>query len=403
MSSQLGNNSEKQIISIVKTNFSNNGDIVRESLVIEDIDWNDLVENGSYRNLIPLVYYTLGKNNLLCSLTVEAQNSLRTTYLGMAQHSIRLFNELEKILDILERAEIDIMVFKGAALAETVYPNIVLRPMADIDFLVRDRNDVYRIERLLEPAGYSPIYRESDDAFVDAVISEWTFISSKNKQVALDFHHNLPYLGNGIKSTKNVWNDAFHGYVAGHKTWLMRPEEAIPELIAHELIQHREDRVLLYCDLGFIIKKHQINWQEILDNIDQSPAGEYVWRALQRARVDFGIQIPVEVIETIRKRSSTLGSFRTVLITDSKLIHSNLFESLVGAESFGKKIWLFLRYIFPSTNYMAQAYQTTSMPRIAMLYIYRPLKILARSVFLIGRTLAHSVRQTVIVHYKEKP
>jgi hypothetical protein len=62
---------------------------------------------------------------------------------------------LEDILARFRAAEIELLVLKGAALAYTVYPQPVLRPMRDIDILVRAA-DLYRAYALLPEIGFSP-------------------------------------------------------------------------------------------------------------------------------------------------------------------------------------------------------------------------------------------------------
>src|SRR6185436_11185739 len=62
---------------------------------------------------------------------------------------------LAELLMLYQGAGIDVLVLKGAALAQLVYPQPVLRPMRDIDILVR-ASDVYRAYALLPKIGFMP-------------------------------------------------------------------------------------------------------------------------------------------------------------------------------------------------------------------------------------------------------
>jgi len=62
---------------------------------------------------------------------------------------------LADILTCYQAAGIDVLVLKGAALAHLVYPQPVLRPMRDIDILVR-AEDVYRAYARLPEIGFTP-------------------------------------------------------------------------------------------------------------------------------------------------------------------------------------------------------------------------------------------------------
>jgi len=48
----------------------------------------------------------------------------------------RNYAELGQLLRSLKDRGVEVIVLKGAALAETVWKNIALRPMADMDLLV---------------------------------------------------------------------------------------------------------------------------------------------------------------------------------------------------------------------------------------------------------------------------
>ncbi|MCP4365035.1 MAG: nucleotidyltransferase family protein [Planctomycetes bacterium] len=49
-----------------------------------------------------------------------------------------------------------VILLKGAHLAQVVYSNIALRPMGDIDILVK-KNDLPKAKELLLELGYTPI------------------------------------------------------------------------------------------------------------------------------------------------------------------------------------------------------------------------------------------------------
>lgn len=63
------------------------------------------------------------------------------------------FHGVARVLRALEAAGIPVIVLKGAALAETVYPTLADRPMGDVDLLVRPA-DREQASAVLEAAGY---------------------------------------------------------------------------------------------------------------------------------------------------------------------------------------------------------------------------------------------------------
>ena len=63
---------------------------------------------------------------------------MRSIYYNSAARNMRLYKQLENFLDKFATEKIPVIMLKGAHLAWTVYPNMALRPMADVDLLVRN-------------------------------------------------------------------------------------------------------------------------------------------------------------------------------------------------------------------------------------------------------------------------
>ena len=76
------------------------------------------------------------------------------------------------------RSGLPVLVLKGAALAETVYPERALRPMADIDLLIREE-DLERAESRLRTVGYEVAHDPETKAELRARHHHWVFRSAR--------------------------------------------------------------------------------------------------------------------------------------------------------------------------------------------------------------------------------
>lgn len=114
--------------------------------------WDGLPAQAEAHGLVPLLYSHLQQAGVVVPPAIKAE--LLGYYMQHA-HAARVRTQV--LADILRRfgaAGIEVLVLKGAALAHLVYPQPVLRPMRDLDILVR-AEDVYRAYNLLPGIGFS--------------------------------------------------------------------------------------------------------------------------------------------------------------------------------------------------------------------------------------------------------
>ncbi len=107
-----------------------------------------VVRRAKAERIGPLVHATVGD-----VLPPSAAGSLRERYYATATHNLLLGRQLASCLRALAAASVPAIVLKGAALLETVYENIALRPISDVDLLVR-RADLTVARQVLERLGY---------------------------------------------------------------------------------------------------------------------------------------------------------------------------------------------------------------------------------------------------------
>src|SRR5687768_10896099 len=116
-------------------------------------DWGDLAALAEAHGLVPLLLTHLQAAGV--TIPLDAKQQLLGYYMQHA-HAARVREQaLSDILACFKAAEIDVLVLKGAALAQLVYLQPLLRPMRDVDILVRAA-DVYRAYALLPEIGFAP-------------------------------------------------------------------------------------------------------------------------------------------------------------------------------------------------------------------------------------------------------
>jgi hypothetical protein len=111
----------------------------------------DLARNW---NALPLVVWLLGKDDL--QLTREQHAQHRRQYLENYLNNTLLLREAGTVLGSLAANQVDSIVLKGAAFLSCVYPDPGLRPVRDIDLLVRQQQ-LPSVIAVLQDCGYRPL------------------------------------------------------------------------------------------------------------------------------------------------------------------------------------------------------------------------------------------------------
>ena len=113
-------------------------------------EWEQFISKAQEQGLAPLLYWVLSKSGNFSSIPESTRNSLRIKYAATWINNQAILKELETLAEAFKQAGIPMVVLKGACFAQTIYPDIGLRSMGDLDVLVpvSKVSEAVRIARL---------------------------------------------------------------------------------------------------------------------------------------------------------------------------------------------------------------------------------------------------------------
>jgi len=114
-------------------------------------DWSQILRSAEPNNLTPLLYHHLASAGV--RLPTPVKRELMGGYLQYTRSNEIRAAALAELLAELEQQGIRALALKGAALAHTVYPQVGLRPMRDLDILVAP-TDLAQARATLVRLGY---------------------------------------------------------------------------------------------------------------------------------------------------------------------------------------------------------------------------------------------------------
>ncbi len=209
---------------------------------------------------------------------------------------------------------VPIMPLKGARLLP-YYPTAALRPLSDIDVLVRPE-DRKAFDRVLTRLGYAestphPAYVDQDT--LDAWSQEHHWIAPRNGvHVTIEYrcepleptagnlsHVDPRYLELLRQHTHDIWLRAAVEGGDSPGAW-MRREDLLLHVAIHLAAKHVNLRLLWVHDLGRVIMAEpNLAWDEVVRGARELRVHVPVGAALRAAREWLGVPVPAEVLAAL--------------------------------------------------------------------------------------------------------
>jgi hypothetical protein len=136
------------------------------ALLQQPVSWKSLFALAERHGTQPLLYQAL--LGVQDAIPAEETHRLKQSYYLNLQKALLLSRELVRILECLSALNIEVMPYKGLALAEMLYHDITLRQSGDIDLLIHAK-DLPRIRRAVAEFSYvphEPLSEEQEQAYL---------------------------------------------------------------------------------------------------------------------------------------------------------------------------------------------------------------------------------------------
>jgi hypothetical protein len=199
-----------------------------------------------------------------------------------------LEHRLRDTLAVLSGAGVDAILLKGAALAHTVYPSFVERPMGDVDLLIDQRHADRDPEMDQFYAGHHHL-----PPLVDA----------RGTGVMLELHTALFAEGGPFRfSADEIRRDARTVVRGGHAVRVPSVAHQLLHLSLHFAWSHMMSGGAwrTFRDLNALVHVGEVNWADFLVLARTSRGGTCCYWTFRLARTLAGVRVPAEVERALR-------------------------------------------------------------------------------------------------------
>lgn len=224
---------------------------------ISNLNWKKVTEMAYQEGVQGILYRHLKDRDILR----PALSLLKDYYLSTAAQNLFNLNALERLEDTLGTEKIEVMTLKGASLLNSVYPVVEMRPMGDLDLMVRPK-ERERFVNLLYRLGYKK----------HPLLSNFF----KKNRVVIDLHiHalNTDRIANraGLfpSGMEPVWAKS-EPWTEGYQ-WLRRPNDIDNLLLlSQHLMKHSFSRLIWLVDIYELLRGRDNKfWIKLSKRADQ--------------------------------------------------------------------------------------------------------------------------------------
>lgn len=337
------------------------------------VNWTDLCASARADGVAPLLYDRLRASRFIPG---DALNDLQEAYQETALYAGIMSVELGAVLAALQGAGLPVIVLKGAALGDTLYGNAALRPMTDLDLLLRSQDIAAALDSL-QPRGYRTVGAEVRPGLALEFENEIVVRSSGSPPLAVELHWRLldsPFHQERVDETW-FWDTARWAQVAETRVRVLGLEATFLHLSAHYLLHHQASGVRWIHDLAALTAKHgeTIDWATVLEKAGTFGLVLSVQVVLQQLADDWGLAPPAEVREAASRLPVSDEEQRAVqwLLSERRPVVQRFWADLSGISDRRRRFAYLMANLFPSADYMERRYGLPTRALVPLAYPYR--------------------------------
>lgn len=269
----------------------------------------DEIDAGS-RRLLPLVYHNLQRFEYKDEFTAKLRNEHRRAF----RDNQLLFEKTGRILSTFHRAGIETLILKGAALSVLYYNSAALRPMSDIDLLIRSEDVPKAIELLC--AGGWRVTKDNLELYLQ-ISPSCQFVGDDSCEI--DLHWQVMRDCWRANRCETFWETAKPFQLGGISTAALSPTNQLFHVCWHGARYNRMPSFRWVADAVTILRvsKDEIEWRKILELAELHRVQFTIYFAFIYLLDKFNAPIPAEFLRALEE-SSTTGLERMVFRLQSE-------------------------------------------------------------------------------------
>ena len=288
------------------------------------------------QQLAPLMWYQCQSRP---DLPLDYRAALRLASYGALADTHLHARELSEVLQVLAAHGVTPVVFKGAALAHSVYPDPVCRLMGDLDLWVTV-DEMDRAREALSTAGFvSRTNLTRPPTLLPFNSGEVQLHGTRPGTGLVELHFGV-FAGEWLRRTANVDEVAIRNRVQpiillGQRAHQLAPEDALIQLAVHAAVNHQLSLSALrsLVDVSLLARHAPLDWSVVVQRAREWRIATATWLVLRLAVDLCGLADAAEAVRQLQPSALRRRMIRRFANA----------ESLVEMRDLSKSKW---RYVY---------------------------------------------------------
>lgn len=361
-----------------------------KDIITSDLNWKLFLLQANTNSIPQLVYHHLSHQTLRELVPPDILKQLKQKYYGNTARNLHLWAETQSIVRAFEQEKIQVILLKGIALAETVYHDIGLRQMNDIDLLLRDK-DIPSGMKILHQLNYQSVPKKTQ--FVEDLRLDHQNSFYKDSFL-VELHWDIVSLHSIYTADiEALWNRSQLITIDKRQVRIFSTEDMLIHLglHLHKHINTREIRLSWLTDIAAILwqNKATIDWPAFIRTIEKYEIQWPMYCVLSLAE-EF-LNAPLSpYVQKLRKNYNYDTCRKKFILLLKNQSHKYMASSNVDyrkklkmIKGTSRKIRYVLGVFFPSQQFIRQSYHPHSAMAVAWAYVRHFFRTLSR----IGRNI----------------
>lgn len=274
----------------------------------QPLDWEILKDLADAHGLGPLLFWTTQK--FAESIPASYLAKLRAHYETNARKNLLLSRMLVEVQEVLQRAGVPSLAWKGATLAACAYCDLAHREFSDIDLLVH-RRDILAAKEILSSAGFRPALEltAAQERSYLRIDNELPFHRGTHENVLELQWRIVPHFYAVDFDLERQFERAVLTRIGDAEYRTLCPEDLLLTLCVHGA-KHEWARLSWICDVAWLLRSQNLDWSHIQHEAEMVGVERILLVTLALTRHFYGGSLPrfaqAEIADSLEVQRLTL-------------------------------------------------------------------------------------------------